>query len=418
MLSVFSAPPNPSFPMATIAVIGTLDTKGREHQFVADCISQSGHQAYLIDVGTGAEPQVIPYMTREAVAQVGGINLEAFRNDRGQAVAAMSLAAPKVLLKLLEQHKIHGVISLGGGGGTAIATAAMRALPLGFPKVMVSTLAGGDTSQYVGAKDIVMIPSIVDISGLNRISRPILAKAAGAICGMVQSSLEKAPSDEKPLILASMFGNTTIGVEHAKTILEKAGYEVVVFHATGAGGVNMESIIETGVAAGVLDMTTTEWADEVVGGILSAGAHRLEAAAKTGTPAIVVPGCVDMVNFGSPDSVPDKFKGRKLYAHNPQATLLRTNAVECDLIGRKIAEKINLSTGPVTVLLPLAGVSALSAPGQPFHDPEADLALFNGIKSGLNPGHQVLELNVAINDPIFAEACAKALLENIQSKRK
>jgi uncharacterized protein (UPF0261 family) len=402
--------------MATIAVIGTLDTKGREHQFVADCISQSGHQAYLIDVGTGAEPQVIPYMTREAVAQVGGINLDSLRNDRGQAVAAMSQAAPKVLLKLIEQRKIHGVISLGGGGGTAIATAAMRALPLGFPKVMVSTLASGNTAQYIGAKDIVMIPSIVDISGLNRISRPILAKAAGAICGMVDSSLEKSASDDKPLILASMFGNTTIGVEYAKNVMEKAGYEVVVFHATGTGGITLESIAETGVATGVFDMTTTEWADEVVGGVLSAGPRRLEAAAKSGTPAIVVPGCVDMVNFGSPESIPAKFAGRKTYAHNPQATLLRTNAAECTEIGKRIAEKVNMSTGPVTVLLPLAGVSALSSPGQAFHDPEADLALFNSIKSNLRPGIRVVEMDATVNDPFFAEACANALLENIRRK--
>jgi uncharacterized protein (UPF0261 family) len=404
--------------MATIAVIGTLDTKGREHQYVADCISQSGHQAHLIDVGTGADPQVIPYLSREAVAAAAGLDLASLRKDRGLAVAAMSEAAPKVLLKLIEQKKIHGVISLGGGGGTAIATAAMRALPLGFPKVMVSTLASGNTAPYIGSKDIVMIPSVVDISGLNRISRPLLAKAAGAICGMVETSLETQPAEDRPLIVASMFGNTTAAVESAKAVLEKSGYEVVVFHATGTGGRTMESIIEAGMASGVLDLTTTEWADEVVGGILSAGPTRLEAAAKSATPAIVVPGCVDMVNFGAPETVPAAFKGRLLYAHNPQATLLRTSPAECAEIGKRIAAKVNLSTGPVTVLLPLQGVSALSSPGGAFHSPEADQALFQALRSSLLPTIPVLEIDAAVNDPSFAEACAQTLLQLMQSVKK
>ncbi|MEI6714608.1 MAG: Tm-1-like ATP-binding domain-containing protein [Verrucomicrobiota bacterium] len=403
--------------MATIAVIGTLDTKGREHQFIADCISQSGHQAYLIDVGTGGEPQVNPYMTREAVASVGGINLNSFGNNRDLAVNAMCEAAPKALLKLIEQHKIHGVISLGGGGGTAIATAAMRALPLGFPKVMLTILATGKTSQFLGTKDIVMIPSIIDIEGLNRVSRPILAKAAGAICGMVEASLEKVPDLDKPLILASMFTNTTIGVGLAKKVLEKSGFEVVVFHASGVGGLTLESIVDTGVAAGVLDMTTTELADEIVGGVHSAGPTRLDAAGRSGTPAVIVPGCVDNVNFKEESSIPEQFAGRKFHSVSPQVTLMRTNAEECAKIGKALAEKVNKYNGPVTVLLPLAGVSAMSVVGAPFHDPEADKALFTAIKANLRPGLPLIELDAAINDPFFAEACANALLENINRKK-
>lgn len=403
--------------MATIAVIGTLDTKGREHQFIADCISQSGHQAYLIDVGTAGEPQVNPYMTREAVASVGGINLNSFGNNRDLAVNAMCEAAPKALLKLIDQHKIHGVISLGGGGGTAIATAAMRALPLGFPKVMLTILATGKTSQFLGTKDIVMIPSIIDIEGLNRVSRPILAKAAGAICGMVEASLEKTPDIDKPLILASMFTNTTIGVGLAKKVLEKSGFEVVVFHASGVGGLTLESIVDTGVAAGVLDMTTTELADEIVGGVHSAGPTRLEAAGRSGTPAVIVPGCVDNVNFKEEASIPTQFAGRKFHSVSPQVTLMRTNAEECAKIGKALAEKVNKYNGPVTVLLPLAGVSAMSVVGAPFHDPEADKALFAAIKANLRPGLPLIELDAAINDPFFAEACANALLENINRKK-
>src|SRR5438093_10013441 len=307
--------------MATIAILGTMDSKGAEHAVVAERIRERGHHALIIDVGTLGEPNLTPDLTREEVAAAGGIDLAALgrRQDRGESVAAMSQGAPVVLSKLVAEKKIDGVISLGGGGGTAIATAAMRALPIGFSKVMVSTLASGSTAQYVGVKDIVMFPSIVDVAGLNRISRQILTRAAGAICGMVEvgqaSRLSKAgerpalPSEDKPLLVASMFGNTTGCVEHARKILEQAGYEVLVFHATGTGGRTMESLIESGMVAGVLDITTTEWADELVGGYLTAGPTRLEAAAKHGVPAIVTPGCLDMVNFYAPDSVPGKFNG-------------------------------------------------------------------------------------------------------------
>jgi uncharacterized protein (UPF0261 family) len=401
--------------MPTIALLGTMDTKGVEHGFVAERIRARGHQTLIIDIGTDGPPQIPPDISRHEAAALAGIDLEALtaRHDRGEAVAAMSQAAPRILTGLQSAGKIDGVISLGGGGGTAIATAGMRALPLGFPKVMVSTHASGDTARYIGDKDIVMFPSIVDIAGLNRISRTILSRAAGAICGMVEAAAaepKESVENEKPVVVASMFGNTTAGVQAAKAVLEREGCEVLVFHATGVGGKAMEALIETGFIAGVLDITTTEWADELVGGFLSAGPTRLEAAARNGVPAVIAPGCLDMVNFHAPESVPARFAGRTFYAHNPQSTLMRTTPGECAALGRVLAEKANLSTGPVTVLLPRKAISVISAPGQPFHDPEADAALFEAIKVNLRPEIALIEIDAAINDPVFAETCARTLL--------
>ncbi|HZQ46709.1 MAG TPA: Tm-1-like ATP-binding domain-containing protein [Verrucomicrobiae bacterium] len=414
--------------MGTIAILGTLDTKGEEHGFVAEQICRRGHQILVIDVGTLGAPGLKPDVTREEVAAAAGVDLAAVvkRHDRGEAIQVMSQGAPIVLGRLAREKKIDGVISLGGGGGTAIGTAAMRALPIGFPKLMVSTLASGNTAQYVGVKDIVMFPSIVDVAGLNRISRQILTSAAGAICGMVESVGELENSSDtlkgghrtgdKPIIVASMFGNTTDCVQAARKILEEAGYEVLVFHATGTGGRTMESLIETGLVSGVLDITTTEWADELVGGVLSAGPARLEAAAKHGVPAIVAPGCLDMVNFHAPESVPAKFKGRTFYQHNPQVTLMRTTPEECAQLGKMMAQKLNGSKGPVTLLLPLRAISVISAPGQTFHDPAADAALFQALKSNLRPDIEVIEMDCPINAPAFAEACAKTLLKNIEGR--
>ena len=398
--------------MPTIALLGTMDSKGLEHGFVAEQIRARGHDTLVIDLGTDGPPQIAPDVSREAVAALAGIDLAAVvaRHDRGEAVAAMAQAAPLILTKLHAERRIDGVISLGGGGGTAIATAGMRALPLGFPKLMVSTLASGNTAQYVGVKDIVMMPSIVDVAGLNRISRMILSRAAGAICGMVESATAPTGGEARPIIVASMFGNTTDCVQQAKKILEGAGYEVLVFHATGIGGRTMESLIESGLVAGVLDVTTTEWADELVGGFLGAGPTRLEAAARRGIPAVVAPGCLDMVNFHAPETVPACFAGRTFYRHNPQVTLMRTSAEECAQLGRILAGKVNLSTGPVTVLLPKQAISVISAPGQPFHDLAADTALFEAIKTHLRRDIPVVEMECAINDSAFAEASATTLL--------
>jgi uncharacterized protein (UPF0261 family) len=395
-----------------------MDTKGEEHAFVANHIKQRGHQVLVIDTGTLDAPKLKPDITRFEVAAAAGADLNALvaKKDRGEAVAAMSRGAPVVLARLFADKRIDGVISLGGGGGTAISTAAMRALPIGFPKVMVSTLASGNTSQYVGVKDIVMFPSVVDVAGINRISRQILTRAAGAICGMVESV--PSPGEDKPIIVASMFGNTTDCVQAAKKLLEAAGYEVLVFHATGTGGRAMESLIESGMVAGVLDITTTEWADELVGGILGAGPTRCEAAARHGVPAIVTPGCLDMVNFGGPETVPSKFADRTFYQHNPQVTLMRTSPEECAELGRILAEKINLSTAPVTVLLPLKAISVISAPGQKFHDPIADRILFTALKAFLRKDIEVVELDCAINAPEFARACAEKLLANLAQRKE
>ena len=399
--------------MPTIAILGTMDTKGDEHGFVADLIRQRGHNVLIIDVGTLEEPRLKPDITRGEVALAAGVDLARLvaKRDRGEAVTVMSRGAPVILVQLVADRRIDGVISLGGGGGTAIATAAMRALPVGFPKLMVSTLASGNVAPYVGVKDIVMFPSIVDVAGLNRISRQLLTRAAGAICGMVEIPLPVAT--DKPIIVASQFGNTTACIEQARKILEAAGYEVIVFAATGAGGRTMESLIETGLVAGVLDVTTTEWADELVGGVLSAGSTRLEAAARLGVPAVISTGCLDMVNFGAPETVPAKFAGRRFYQHNPQVTLMRTTPDECAKLGAILAEKINRSIGPVTVLLPLRGGSVISAPGGQFHDAYADRELYSALKAALRANIPVVEMDCAINDSAFAEACAHALLQQL-----
>ncbi len=399
----------------TIALLGALDTKGAEYGFVKDCIEARGHKTLLIDVGVLGEPVIAPDVTRQQVADAAGADLKKLvaDADRGAAVAAMSQGAAAVLPALYAEGKFDGVLAMGGTGGTSVACGAMRALPLGVPKVMVSTTAGGDVSGYVGVRDIVMIPSIVDVAGVNKISREVFAKAAGAICGMVEASVPAA--EDKPLIVASMFGNTTPCVGKATELLEAAGYEVLVFHCTGTGGKTMESLIDAGLIAGVLDITTTEWADELVGGVFSAGPTRLEAAGKAGIPAIVTPACLDMVNFNAPDTVPTKFTGRTFYEHNPNVTLMRTNVAECTELGKILAEKLNAYTGPVTVLLPLKGISMIDLEGKAFYLPEANQALFDSLKANLRDSIPVVEMDCDVNDEAFATACAEALLKQLNS---
>ncbi len=397
--------------MATIAVLGTLDSKGEEHAFVAALIAQHGHKPLLIDVGTGGPATVQPDITREQVAASIGLDLASLmaKKDRGACVVAMTHAAPALVAKLASDGRIHGIISLGGGGGTAIGTAAMRALPLGFPKLMVSTLAAGNVAPYLGTKDITMMPSIADVAGLNRLSRVIFTRAAGAICGMV--SAEPSVGTAKPLIVASQFGNTTTCVTEAKKVLEAAGYEVLVFAATGTGGRIMESVIESGIVSGVLDVTTTEWADELVGGNLNAGPERMDAAAKANIPVVVAPGCLDMVNFGERASVPAKFEGRNFYIHNPQITLMRTTADECRQLGAIVAKKANAYQAGTAIMIPRKAISVISAAGQPFHDAAADEALFSALRT--NAKVPVQEFDLAINDKEFAQACAYKLIELI-----
>ena len=397
--------------MATIAVLGTLDSKGEEHAFVAALIHRFGYDTLLIDVGTGGPATVQPDITREQVAEAIGLDLASLmaKKDRGACVIAMTQAAPALAAKLAAEGRIQGIISLGGGGGTAIGTAAMRALPLGFPKLMVSTLAAGNVAPYLGTKDITMMPSIADVAGLNRLSRVIFTRAAGAICGMVGAEPEVGAA--KPLIVASQFGNTTTCVTEAKKVLEAAGYEVLVFAATGTGGRIMESVIESGIVAGVLDITTTEWADELVGGVLNAGPTRMDAAAKANVPVVVAPGCLDMVNFGEVASIPEKFKGRNFYLHNPQVTLMRTTADECRQLGEIVAKKVNAYGAGTAIMIPRKALSVISAEGQPFHDSVADKALFVALKSIAQV--PVQEFDLAINDKEFAQSCAYKLIELI-----
>jgi len=400
----------------TIALLGSLDTKGAEYGFVKACIRSRGMKTLLIDTGILGEPALTPDVTRSQVAENGGASIAdlAAKRDRGAAVAAMSRGAAITLGQLFAKGEFDGVIALGGTGGTSVACNAMRALPLGVPKVMVSTVAGSDVSGYVGVSDIVMIPSIVDVSGINKISREVFARAAGAIVGMVDAQVPRG--EDKPLIVASMFGNTTPVVERAKAKLEDAGYEVLVFHCTGTGGRTMESLIDAGLISGVLDITTTEWADELVGGVFSAGPTRLEAAARKGVPAIVTPGCLDMANFWAPETVPGQFEGRKFYQHNPNVTLMRTNVEENRRLGEIIAEKLNMSTAPVTVILPMKGLSMINAPGGPFWWPEADAALYTALRANLRTDIPIAEMDCNINDPEFADACAHALLDNISNQ--
>ena len=394
--------------MSAIAVLGTLDSKGAEHAFVAEQIRSRGHEVLLIDVGTGDDPTVDPGVSRFEVAASASVDLQIVldRKDRGECVAAMTRSAPVLLAQLVAEKRISGVISLGGGGGTAIGTAAMRALPTGFPKVMVSTLASGNTSHYVGTRDIVMIPSVVDISGLNRVSRTIFTQAAEAICGMVESKVNV--SNSRPTVVASMFGNTTDLVSMAREQLEAAGYEVLVFHATGMGGRTMESLIESGMVAGILDVTTTEWADELAGGVLTAGPNRLDAMTKAGVPAVLAPGCLDMINFGERDKVPSRFRNRAIYEHNPQVTLVRTSPEECRQLGKILAEKANANKASTSILIPTQAVSVIGAPGGVFHSPEADAELFKAIRA--ESAVEILELPVEINSEEFATACVKRLL--------
>jgi len=400
----------------TILLIGTLDTKGAEYAYVRDLIKDRGHNVLVFDAGVTGEPAFTPDLDAAAVAAAGGSSLAELRErgDRGAAIEVMARGATQLAAQYYAEGKFDGVLALGGSGGTAVATPAMQALPVGVPKVMVSTVASGDIKPYVGEKDISMMYSVVDIAGINRLSRRILANAVGAVCGMVEQAMPAA--EDKPLISATMFGVTTPCATAVRERLEQAGYEVLVFHATGSGGKAMEGLIADGFISGVADITTTEWCDELVGGVLSAGPHRLEAAAKKGLPQVVSCGALDMVNFWAVDTIPPQFKGRTLYKHNPNVTLMRTTPEECAELGRIIAAKLNQAQGPTTLFLPLKGVSAIDKEGQPFYLPAADSALFNALRENIRPPVELIELDLHINDPEFATAMADRLLEMLPGK--
>ena len=399
----------------TVCIVGTMDTKGVEFSFIKSQIESTGVSTCVINTGILGEPQLTPDVSADEVAQAGGSSLRALRDegDRGNSVAVMAQGAAAIVAEKQAAGEIDGIISLGGSAGTTIGTTAMQAVPVGIPKIMVSTLASGDTSPYVQSKDICMMYSVVDIAGINRLSRQILANAAGAIVGMVNAEIPVATTD-KPLIAATMFGVTTPCVEKAREILENAGYEVLVFHATGTGGQAMEDLVNGGFLAGVLDVTTTELADELVGGVLSAGPDRLEAAGASGLPQVVAPGALDMVNFGPPDTVPENFSDRLFYQHNPTVTLMRTTAEETAELGRIMARKLSEAQGPTTVIIPTQGVSAIDKTGQPFDSPEARTAWIENLKAHIGDNVTVIEMDAHINDDEFATKLAETLLASIR----
>ncbi|KYZ75672.1 hypothetical protein AXX12_10690 [Anaerosporomusa subterranea] len=402
--------------MAKVVLLGTLDTKGQEFQYIRDIITGAGLGTVTVDAGVKGSPYFTPDIDNAAVAEAGGTSLFELqaKDDRGLAMAVMTRGAAKVVSELYENGEVAGIISLGGSAGTTIGTTAMQALPVGVPKVMVSTLASGDTRPYVGVKDICMMYSVVDISGLNSLSRQILANAAHAVAGMVKGGAPPVAA-EKPLLAATMFGVTTPCVTKAREYLEDQGYEVLVFHATGTGGQAMEDLIDAGFIKGVLDVTTTEWADELVGGVLAAGPHRLEAAGKAGIPQVVSVGALDMVNFGPMDTIPEKFKTRKFYPHNPTVTLMRTTQTECVELGKIISGKINAAKGPTALFLPLKGVSLIDVAGKPFYGPEEDAALFDTLRQTIDRNSvELIELDMDINDDEFALAMAKKLVSMLK----
>ena len=405
--------------MKTVAIVGTLDTKGAEFSFLKDEIERLGCAVLMIDAGVSGKSAFAPDIGLKEILAEGDEQRTALdMSDRGAALDIMAALLPKAVKRLYDDGRFDGIISMGGGGGTALGTSAMRPLPIGVPKVMVSTLASADTSPYVGSSDIVMMPSIVDVSGLNRISRTIFANAAAAVCGMVANARKPDETEaERPLVAASMFGNTTRAVDHARKLIEAAGYEVLVFHATGAGGRTMERLIGEGYFAGVLDITTTEWADELCGGALSAGPERLDAAVASGVPQIVTPACIDMCNFWAPETIPSKYADRIFNHWSPNVTLMRTTPEENAAIGRVFAEKLSAATGPVSVLVPMKGFSEIDAPGKPFWWPEADQAFVDALRAGLRPDIPVLLLDYNVNDAEFAEQAANTLLQML-NKRK
>jgi uncharacterized protein (UPF0261 family) len=402
--------------VSTVVLVGTLDTKGAEMDFVRERLRELGADVLVVDAGVMDEHDWPADVDADAVAAAGGASRAALAaaGDRSAAMAAMRAGVSAVVTDLHRRGRLDGILALGGSGGASLAAAAMQALPVGVPKLIVSTMAAGDTRPYVGESDIAMLYPVVDIAGLNRLSRQVLGNAAAAMAGMVAANARRneaaqATGDARPLIGATMFGVTTPCVTAARERLEALGYEVLVFHATGAGGRAMEGLIRSGFIAGVLDVTTTELADELVGGVLSAGPDRLTAAGSLGIPQVVSLGALDMVNFGPRGTVPAQFRDRRLYEHNASVTLMRTSVEECRELGRMLAGKLNAAAGPTTVFVPRGGVSMIDVPGGAFHDPVADEALFDALLAGLDPRIEVVDLPVDINDPTFGPAMADRL---------
>ena len=403
--------------MPAIAIVGALDTKGEENAFIRDVILGRGVDTIVVDTGVLGSPAFVADVSREEVAEAGGRQLAELvaEADRGSAVTTMAAGAEQIVLRLFEEGRIQGALALGGTGGTSVAAQAFRSLPLWVPKVIVSTAASGSTEMYVRETDLVLFPSVTDVAGLNRISIPILANAANAVVGMVTGTAQEV-AGTRPLVAASMFGVTTPAVTHARERLEGLGYEVLVFHMTGTGGRTLESLVDQGVIAGVLDVTTTELADNLVGGIFDAGEDRVTAAGRRGVPQVVSVGALDMVNFGPRETVPPRFADRLFYQHNPTTTLMRTTAAECVELGARLGRRLAAATGPTAVVLPLRGVSALDTEGAAFHDPLADRALFDGVRAGIqNSAVRLVELDADMNDPEVADAMVDLLDAMIRS---
>lgn len=399
--------------MSVVGVIGCYDTKGDEYQYLIERLHHLGVKTIVINFGILGESTIPVDVTAAQIAEKGGSSLEVLRasSNRARSLEIMTRGLVNYLRESVPENSVDAWIGMGGGGSSAVISEVMRELPIGKPKLLLSTVASGDVGPYVGQKDVTMMYSVVDIAGLNRISKRLISNAAAAVCGMASSETKTESEQEKKLIAATMFGVTTPCVDRARAVLEQAGYEVVVFHATGSGGKSMEALIESGYFSGVLDVTTTEWCDELLGGVLSAGPNRLEAACSSGLPQVVSLGALDMANFWGIDSVPLKYQSRKLHVHNSNVTLMRTNAEECTKLGQIIARKLSRSTGPVRILIPLKGISQLDQSGQVFYDPIADAALFDAIRDNVSGNVVIREIDAHINDKEFAEELANSLLE-------
>ncbi|MQY07427.1 Tm-1-like ATP-binding domain-containing protein [Actinomadura macrotermitis] len=394
--------------MAFVVLIGTLDTKGTEYGWLRDRLRALGADVVLVDTGTLDAPRVVPDVPREEVARAAGLDLAAVA-DRGAAVAAMARGAAAVLTRLHARGRLHGVLSVGGSGNTALSTAAMRALPVGVPKLMVSSMASGDVSPYVGGHDVTLMYSVVDIAGINRVSARVLANAADAVAGMAAgyAAGREAPA-ERPVIGATMAGITTGGVDAARGHLSALGYEVLVFHASGAGGRSFEAMAASGLLVGVLDATLLEVSTGLLGGVGQAGPERLTSAGRAGVPQVVGLGGLDMGKFGP--SVPERLRNRHVHMHNPSVMVVRTTPAECAELGRLVAARLRAATGPTALYLPLRGLSSLGSPGGPYHCPAADAALFDAVRSGLDGSAvEIRELDTDVNDPAFGQAMAARL---------
>jgi uncharacterized protein (UPF0261 family) len=409
--------------MPTVALLGTFDTKQVEYRWLRERLTEAGCDVLCVDVGTFSDGGGLADVGSAEVARAAGADLDRLRadNDRGAAMEAMAAGAAAVVTRLHQEGRLDGVLAVGGSGGSSVAGRAMRALPVGVPKLLVSTMASGDVRPYVGDVDVTLMYSVVDISGVNSVSRLVLGNAAAAVAGMAAAHAKRRAEPEasdKPVVAATMFGLTTPAVDEARAVLTDLGYEVLVFHATGAGGRAMESLVTSGLVDGVLDLTTTELADDLVGGVLTAGPERLEAAGRRGVPQVVSVGALDMVNFGPRESVPERFADRKFLVHNPTVTLMRTTEEEMAELGRRVATKVAGATGPVEVFLPLRGVSGIDAAGGQFEDTAADAACFAAIRDGLaGTGVAVHEVDSHINDEGFGRAAATALHQLIRKNR-